>query len=90
MDFSIFLIHRYEDEKLRLGDKDEAMAVALSRSFVSIFGSSLTAIAGFLALCTMSLTLGYDIGIVMAKGVFLGVVCTFTILIVSNRLQATI
>lgn len=80
MDFSIFLIHRYEDEKLRLGDKDEAMAVALSRSFVSIFGSSLTAIAGFLALCTMSLTLGYDIGIVMAKGVFLGVVCTFTIL----------
>ncbi|MGI5978104.1 MAG: efflux RND transporter permease subunit [Oscillospiraceae bacterium] len=80
MDFSIFLIHRYEDEKCRLGDKEEAMTVAIARSFVSIFGSSLTAIAGFLALCTMSLTLGYDIGIVMAKGVFLGVICTFTIL----------
>lgn len=80
MDFSIFLIHRYEDEKRRLGDKEEAMAVAIARSFVSIFGSSLTAIAGFLALCTMSLTLGYDIGVVMAKGVFLGVICTFTIL----------
>lgn len=80
MDFSIFLIHRYEDEKRRLGDKEEAMAVAIARSFASIFGSSLTAIAGFLALCTMSLTLGYDIGVVMAKGVFLGVICTFTIL----------
>ncbi len=80
MDFSIFLIHRYEDEKLRLGNKEDAMTVAVARSFVSIFGSSLTAIAGFLALCTMSLTLGYDIGIVMAKGVFLGVCSTFTIL----------
>lgn len=80
MDFSIFLIHRYQEEKLRLGNKEDAMTIAIEKSFVSIFGSSLTAVAGFLALCTMSLTLGADIGIVMAKGVFIGVVSTFTIL----------
>ena len=80
MDFSIFLIHRYQEEKEKLGNKDDAMTIAIARSFVSIFGSSLTAIAGFLALCTMSLTLGADIGIVMAKGVFIGVISTFTIL----------
>ncbi|NLH00567.1 MAG: MMPL family transporter [Clostridiales bacterium] len=80
MDFSIFLIHRYQEEKEKLGNKEDAMTIAIARSFVSIFGSSLTAIAGFLALCTMSLTLGADIGIVMAKGVFLGVISTFTIL----------
>ena len=80
MDFSIFLIHRFEEEKTKNPDRDEAMITALKKAFVSIFGSSLTAIAGFLALCTMSLTLGADIGIVMAKGVLLGVVSTFTIL----------
>jgi len=80
MDFSIFLIHRYEEEKLKRGDKNEAMVHAITKSFTSIFGSSLTAIAGFLALCTMSLTLGADIGIVMAKGVLIGVINTFTIL----------
>lgn len=80
MDFSIFLIHRYEEEKIKRGDKNEAMVHAITMSFTSIFGSSLTAIAGFLALCTMSLTLGADIGIVMAKGVFIGVISTFTIL----------
>jgi len=80
MDFSIFLIHRYEEERSKQGDVDEAMINAITKAFVSIFGSSLTAIAGFLALCTMSLTLGADIGIVMAKGVLLGVISTFTIL----------
>ena len=80
MDFSIFLIHRYEEERQKQEDRDEAMITAISKTFMSIFGSSLTAIAGFLALCTMSLTLGADIGIVMAKGVFLGVVSTLTIL----------
>lgn len=80
MDFSIFLIHRYEEERTKQPDADEAMIEAISKTFVSIFGSSLTAIAGFLALCTMSLTLGADIGIVMAKGVLLGVISTFTIL----------
>jgi predicted RND superfamily exporter protein len=80
MDFSIFLIHRYEEEKAKESDKDKAMTTAITMAFHSIFGSSLTAIAGFLALCTMSFTLGYDIGIVMAKGVLLGVVSTFTIL----------
>ena len=80
MDFSIFLIHRYQEEKMKFPDKDDAMISAITKAFVSIFGSSLTTIAGFLALCTMSLTLGADIGIVMAKGVFIGVISTFTIL----------
>lgn len=80
MDFSIFLIHRYEEECKKCGDRDEAMITALTKTFTSISASSLTAIAGFLALCTMSLTLGADIGIVMAKGVLLGVVSTLTVL----------
>ncbi len=79
MDFSIFLLHRYEEEKLRSTDKEQAMATAIVNTFSSITASSLTTIAGFLALCTMRLTLGRDIGIVMAKGVALGVVCTVTI-----------
>lgn len=80
MDFSIFLLHRYEEEKHRYPTKDEAMAHAICNTFTSITASSLTTIAGFLALCTMRLTLGRDIGIVMAKGVALGVLCTITIL----------
>ena len=80
MDFSIFLLHRYEEEKLRSTDKEQAMATAIVNTFSSITASSLTTIAGFLALCTMRLTLGRDLGIVMAKGVALGVVCTVTIL----------
>lgn len=80
MDFSIFLLHRYEEEKLCCASHDEAMASAICKTFSSISGSSLTTIAGFLAMCTMSLTLGRDIGIVMAKGVVLGVLCTVTIL----------
>ena len=80
MDFSIFLLHRYEEEKQRSSDKEQAMATAIVNTFSSVTASSLTTIAGFLALCTMRLTLGRDIGIVMAKGVALGVVCTITIL----------
>lgn len=79
MDFSIFLLHRYQEEKV---DKpnDEAMVCAICKTSTSILSSSLTTIAGFLAMCTMSLTLGADIGIVMAKGVALGVLSTLTIL----------
>lgn len=90
MDFSIFLLHRFEEERDRAGIQpgqlpDPAAAAACMEKAIcstasSIAGSSLTTIAGFLAMCTMSLTLGADIGIVMAKGVALGVVCTVTIL----------
>lgn len=80
MDYSIFLHHRYEEEKLTYEDKCEAMAQAISKTIVAIAGSSLTTIAGFLALCTMKLTLGKDIGIVMAKGVLFGVITTVTVL----------
>ncbi|WP_341479699.1 efflux RND transporter permease subunit [Clostridium algidicarnis] len=80
MDYSIFLLHRYEEEKLKIEDKEEAMAEAIANTITAISGSSLTTIAGFLALCVMELALGKDIGIVMAKGVLLGVICTVTIL----------
>ena len=80
MDFSIFLLHRYEEEKLTAASDEDAMVAAIKKTFSSITGSSLTTIAGFLAMCTMQLTLGEDIGIVMAKGVLLGVICTITVL----------
>ncbi|MCM1991437.1 efflux RND transporter permease subunit [Oceanirhabdus seepicola] len=80
MDYSIFLLHRYDEEREKFSDKTEAMAEAISKTIVSISGSSLTTIAGFLALCVMQLTLGKDIGIVMAKGVLFGVICTVTVL----------
>ncbi len=80
MDYSIFLFHRYEDEREKHTSKHKAMAEAISSTFSSIFGSSLTTIAGFLALCVMLLTLGTDIGFVMAKGVLIGVISTVTIL----------
>lgn len=80
MDFAIFLYHSYMEEKKKISDINEAMANAISKTLVAVVGSSLTTIAGFLALCSMDLTLGKDIGIVMAKGVFLGVVCVVTIL----------
>lgn len=79
-DFSIFLYHSYEAQKKKYENKDEAMAHAISETFVSVLGSSLTTIAGFLALCSMNLTLGKDIGIVMAKGVLFGVIAVVTIL----------
>ena len=79
-DFSIFLYHSYEAQKKKYENKDEAMAHAISETFTSVLGSSLTTIAGFLALCSMNLTLGKDIGIVMAKGVLFGVIAVVTIL----------
>ena len=80
MDFSIFLYHSYQRQKAAQGDKNKAMATAIKETLVSIVGSSTTTIAGFLALCTMSLTLGTDIGLVMAKGVLIGVITTVTLL----------
>ncbi len=80
MDFSIFLLHRYKEEKENAASNEEAMVGAICKTTTSIAASSLTTIAGFLALCAMRLTLGRDIGIVMAKGVALGVVCTIVIL----------
>lgn len=80
MDFAIFLYHSYKEEKTHTNDINEAMSKAIAKTLVSVVGSSLTTIAGFLALCSMNLTLGKDIGLVMAKGVLLGVICVVTIL----------
>lgn len=80
MDYSIFLLHRYEEEKSKYDDRNEAMSEAIANTIKAISGSSLTTIAGFLALIVMKLALGKDIGLVMAKGVFLGVISTVTIL----------
>lgn len=81
LDYSIFLMHSYEEQQVRYdGDKHRAMAHAISQTFSSILGSSITTIAGFIALCFMTFTLGLDIGIVMVKGVILGVFACVTIL----------
>ena len=80
MDFAIFLYHSYMQEKEDTTDNDLAMSKAIGKTISSVVGSSLTTIAGFLALCSMNLTLGKDIGIVMAKGVLFGVICVVTIL----------
>ena len=80
MDYSIFLYHRYLEEKPRYEDKRDAMTQAIVAAFTSLSGSSLTTIAGFIALCFMRLTLGRDIGIVMAKGVVLGVATVILVL----------
>ena len=80
MDFAIFLYHSYIQEKNNFKNKEEAMANAIKKTFTSVLGSSLTTIAGFLALCSMNLSLGKDIGIVMAKGVLFGVISVVTIL----------
>ena len=80
MDFSIFLYHSFLHQKETGKSSDEAMTHAIAETFTSVAGSSLTTIAGFLALCSMNLTLGRDIGIVMAKGVLLGVIGVVTIL----------
>lgn len=80
-DFSIFLYHKYEQEKAskKYKSNKEAMSEAITQTFKSVIGSSLTTFAGFLALCTMDLTLGMDIGIVMTKGVFCGLLCVLTL-----------
>lgn len=81
MDYSIFLWHSYSEQKIRFeGDKKRAMAHAISNTITSVLGSSTTTIAGFIALCFMSFTLGRDLGIVMAKGVLIGVIGCVTTL----------
>lgn len=79
MDFSIFLYHKYIQAKEKFKDKKEAMQEAITETFHSVLGSSLTTIAGFLALCMMKLTLGKDIGLVMAKGVLCGLISVLTL-----------
>ena len=79
MDFSIFLYHKYEQAKEKEKDKKKAMQQAIESTFKSVIGSSLTTIAGFLALCFMDLTLGTDIGVVMAKGVLCGLISVLTL-----------
>ena len=93
-DFSIFLYHKYIQEKEKETDKKKAMSTSIQKTFKSVLGSSLTTFAGFLALCTMQLTLGKDIGIVMAKGVLCGLLTVFTIfpaflLIFDNQIEKT-
>ena len=80
MDYSIFLWHSYQEQQGFYEDKKEAMAHAIERTMKSVVGSSMTTVAGFVALCFMSFTLGLDLGIVMVKGVVLGVICCVTIL----------
>ena len=81
MDYSIFLLNSYEENKKRFpGEKDRAMGHAIANTFKSVAGSSVTTVAGFLALCVMTFALGRDLGIVMAKGVVIGVICCVTVL----------
>lgn len=80
MDYSIFLLNSFEAYKKKYDSKDRAMAHAIADTFKSVAGSSVTTIAGFLALCVMTFALGRDMGIVMAKGVVIGVICCITTL----------
>lgn len=94
MDYSIFLWHSYEEQKSMYENNKEAMAVAINNTLTSVVGSSITTVAGFIALCFMSYTLGLDLGIVMAKGVIQGVIgCVTTlpsmILVLDKLLQKT-
>ena len=95
MDYSIFLWHSYEEkQQVYPGEKGRAMAHAISNTISSVVGSSITTVAGFIALCFMSFTLGMDLGVVMAKGVVFGVICCVTvlpsmILIFDNAIEKT-
>ena len=80
MDYSIFLWHSYNEQRTRCDDNKTAMAVAIKETLASVVGSSITTVAGFIALCFMSFTMGRDLGIVMAKGVLLGVLGCVTVL----------
>ena len=80
MDYSIFLWHSYDEQRTRCDDNKAAMAVAIKETLASVVGSSITTVAGFIALCFMSFTMGRDLGIVMAKGVLLGVLGCVTVL----------
>ncbi len=94
MDYSIFLWHSYNEQREKTEDRKEAMAAAIDETLTSVIGSSITTVAGFIALCFMSFTMGRDLGIVMAKGVILGVAGCVTvlpalILLLDKPLQAT-
>lgn len=94
MDYSIFLWHCYNEKLRTIPDSKEAMAAAISDTLLSVVGSSTTTVAGFAALCLMTFTLGRDLGLVMTKGVLLGVICCVTvlpalILLLSKPLQST-
>ena len=94
MDFSIFLWHSYNEQRAKMDDHRDAMAAAIHETLTSVVGSSVTTVAGFIALCFMTFTLGRDLGIVMAKGVILGVISCVTvlpsmILILDKPLQKT-
>lgn len=80
MDYSVFLIDRFNEEMLKTDNRQKAMSKAVSKTFSALVGSSLTTIFGFLAMCFMTLTLGFDIGIVMAKGVVIGIITVVTVL----------
>ena len=80
MDYAIFVVHRYDEEKNNYDNKIDAMAKAITSAFLSLAGSSLTTVAGFAALCFMGFTIGMDLGIVMMKGVVLGVLTCVTFL----------
>ena len=80
MDYSIFLWHSYNEQRVRFASRDEAMAHAIHDTFTSVLGSAITTVAGFIALCFMSFTMGRDLGLVMAKGVLLGVLGCVTVL----------
>ncbi|MBQ3334609.1 MAG: MMPL family transporter [Eubacteriaceae bacterium] len=80
MDYSIFLWHSFEEKRKQYDDRLEAMAEAIAETVTSVVGSSITTVAGFVALCFMTFTLGFDLGIVMAKGVVLGVISCVTVL----------
>lgn len=80
MDYSVFLMDRFNEEMLRTDNRQKAMSKAVSKTFSALIGSSLTTIFGFLAMCFMTLTLGFDIGIVMAKGVVIGIITVVTVL----------
>jgi hypothetical protein len=80
MDYSIFLWHSYQEQLEENEDRKDAMAWAIAATIKSVVGSSFTTVAGFIALCFMSFTLGLDLGIVMAKGVVIGVICCVTVL----------
>lgn len=80
MDYSVFLIDRFDEEQRYTDDRSLAMGRAVAKTFTALMGSSLTTVFGFLAMCFMTLTLGFDIGIVMAKGVLFGIITVVTVL----------
>ena len=87
MDYSIFLYHKYVDEKKNFDNKYDAMDVAVQKTISSLFASSLTTFAGFIVLIAMRLGLGKDIGLVMSKGVLIGLIATITVLQNSCRIK---